>query len=102
MGTKEGGTYQIPPAMYQAIDSSEIMLADLTGIRPNVMIEVGFALRGHSNGRMLLYYETTGGWKVPFDIAGFRYIPIDQAAEIHTKLKPELVAIVNQAKAAVI
>jgi hypothetical protein len=102
MGTQVGGTYQIPPAMYAAIDSSDIMLADLTGIRPNVMIEVGFALRVHSNGRMLLYYETTGGTKVPFDIAGFQYIPIDQAAEIHNKVKPALEAIILKAKAAVI
>jgi len=102
MGTREGGTYQIPPAMYNAIDTSDIMLADLTGIRPNVMIEVGFALRGHSNGRMVLYYEKTGGWKVPFDIAGFRYIELEQAAELHTKVKPALVEIIEQAKAAVI
>jgi hypothetical protein len=102
MGTEVGGTYQIPPAMYAAIDSTDIMLADLTGARPNVMIEVGFALRGHSSGRMLLYYETTGGTEVPFDIAGFQHIAIDQAAEIHTKLKPYLEAIILQAKVAVI
>lgn len=102
MGTKEGGTYQIPTAMYDAIDSSEIMLADMTGIRPNVMIEIGFALRGHRNGRMLLFYDSRSELKVPFDIAGFQYIEISDAAEIHTKLKPSIETIIDQAKAALI
>ena len=78
------------------------MVADLTGIRPNVMIEVGFALRGHSNGRMLLYHDTRCAMKVPFDISGFQYIAISDAAEIHTKLKPAIKAIIEQANVAII
>ena len=102
MGTRVGGTYQIPPAMYEAISTSDIVLADLTGVRPNVMIEVGFALRGSSNGRILLYYETTDDMKMPFDIHGFQHIPIAQAAEIHTKLKPAIEAIIDQARVGLI
>ncbi len=102
MGMKEGGTYQIPAAMYQALASSDMMLADLTGVRPNGMIEVGFALRNHATGRMPLYYETSDGTKAPFDIAAFRHVQIDQAADIKTKRKPLLVAIINQAQVGLI
>ena len=41
MGTQEGGTYPIRQRMYEAIGSSEIFIADLTGLRPNVLIELG-------------------------------------------------------------
>ena len=104
MGTQEGGTYPIHQAMYEAIGSSEIFIADLTGLRPNVMIELGYALHHMDKGRLLLLFNPIAAPadKVPFDTNTFRYQPIGEAADIPDQLRPHLTEIVEQAKAGTI
>ncbi len=47
MGTEEGGTFPIHNRMYDAIASYDTVICDLTGRRPNVFVEAGFALKHH-------------------------------------------------------
>lgn len=68
LGTQEGATYDIRSAMYKEITDSDIFIADLTGCRHNVMVEVGYALSSNKlnfdqlnpdKGRMLFYFAST-------------------------------------------
>ena len=42
LGTQKGGTFPIHAKMYEAIAGSDIILIDLTAIRPNVCVEAGY------------------------------------------------------------
>lgn len=44
LGTQDGGTFDIRSVMYNEIKECDIFIADLTGCRHNVMVEVGYAL----------------------------------------------------------
>lgn len=103
LGTEEGGTELIHPRMYNAIGSADIFIADLTGHRPNVMIEIGYALKQHERGRLLLYYEPTAELpSPPFDVSSFRYEPIAQAADIPDALRGHIQTILQEAAAGLI
>lgn len=100
MGTEEGGTVMIHPKMYEAIESADVILVDLTGHRPNVCVEAGYALKHHKAGRLLFTFEPKDkDDKVAFDLNTYRYEPLSQAADIPVKLVPHLVKIVEDAKA---
>lgn len=98
LGTQEGGTFPIHQSMYEAIGSSEIMVVDLTGLRPNVMIELGYSLNHMGSQRLLMFFNPIEGAKnVPFDTTTFRYESIDEAADIPGKLKGHIAAIIQSA-----
>jgi hypothetical protein len=98
MGTQTGGTFPIHPRMYEAISSADIILIDLTGVRPNVCVEAGFALRHHEKNRLIFIFEPTKKQKtVPFDLNTFCYQPISNTAEICEKIKPHIEAILRGA-----
>lgn len=101
MGTQEGGTFPIHASMYEAILSSEIFIADLTGLRSNVMIELGYALHHMKTGRLLLFFNPIAAPanKVPFDTNTFRYEQIEEAADIPGKLRDHLKEILAKAAA---
>lgn len=100
MGTEEGGTFPIHSRMYEAIASSDIIICDLTGHRPNVYVEAGYALKHHESNRLIFLFEPSGaGDQVPFDLNTFKYVPITQAAEIPNRLTPELESILQSADA---
>ena len=96
MGTEKGGTFPIHDKMYEAIASSDIILCDLTGLRPNVCVEAGYALNHHKSGRLIFLFEPANeGDQVPFDLNTFKYVSVGQAAEIPNRLKPEIEAILT-------
>ncbi|NTV51249.1 MAG: hypothetical protein HGA69_00225 [Desulfobulbaceae bacterium] len=98
MGTQQGGTFLIHNRMYEAIASSDIIICDLTGQRPNVYVEAGYALKHYETNRLIFIFEPNGDDdKVPFDLNPFKYVPITQAAEIPDKLLPELKSILQSA-----
>ncbi len=101
MGTQEGGTYPIHERMYEAIGSSEILIADLTGLRPNVLIELGYALNHMHKGRLLLLFNPIAAPadRVPFDTNTFRYEEVGEAADIPARLRGHLVEILESARA---
>ncbi len=101
LANKDGGTYQIHQTMFEQIRISDIFIADLTGLRPNVMIELGYALRDHQpDGRLLLIFNAIqDAEEVPFDTKTFRYERIGEAADIPSALRKHLHAILDDAKA---
>ncbi len=102
MGTEEGGTFPIHSRMYEAIASSDIIICDLTGHRPNVYVEAGYALKHHESNRLIFLFEPCyTGDHVPFDLNTFKYVPITQAAEIPNRLTPEIESILRSAGALV-
>ena len=102
MGTEEGGTFPIHSKMYEAIASSDIIVCDLTGHRPNVYVEVGYALKHRETNRLIFLFEPNSETdKVPFDLNTFKYVEISQAAEIPNKIGPELIAILKDSGAAI-
>lgn len=96
MGTEEGGTFPIHSKMYEAIVSSDIIICDLTGHRPNVYVEAGYALKQHEKNRLIFLFEPANNEdKVPFDLNTFKYVQVTQAAEIPNKLQPEIESILR-------
>ena len=57
LGTRDTGTFDIRSVMYHDIQNCDIFIADLTGARHNVMVEVGYALKHIDTGRMLFYFQ---------------------------------------------
>lgn len=103
MGTEEGGTFPIHTRMYEAIASSDIIICDLTGHRPNVYVEAGFALKHHESNRLIFLFEPSGAEDtVPFDLTTYKYLLVNQAAEIPNKLAPELTAILEASGALIL
>ena len=79
---------------------SDIIICDLTGQRPNVFVEAGYALKHHENNRLIFLFEPRNrNDKVPFDLTTFKYVPISQAAEIPNTIKSEIIAILQDAGA---
>ncbi len=100
MGTEEGGTFPIHSRMYEAIASSDIIICDLTGHRPNVYVEAGYSLKHHESNRLIFLFQPNDAEdRVPFDLNTFKYVPISQAAEIPNRLTPELESILQSAGA---
>lgn len=100
MGTEEGGTFPIHSRMYEAIASSDIIICDLTGHRPNVYVEAGYALKHHESNRLIFMFEPSNNDdRVPFDLNTFKYVQISQAAEIPNRLKAALESIMQSAGA---
>jgi hypothetical protein len=90
MGTQKGGTFPIHSEMYDAISSADIIVIDLSRVRPNVCVEAGFALRNHEKNRLIfLFQPTKGHLSVPFDLNTFRYESFKDTGEIPERLKPQ-------------
>jgi len=99
LGTRETGTFDIRGVMYRDIRECDIFIADLSGARHNVMIEVGYALKHVETGRMLFYFQESGTCKtVPFDVNHLNYVPIVDSGEIRSKVKERIKTILTQAK----
>lgn len=97
LGTRDTGTFDIREVMYRDIRECDIFVADLTGARHNVMVEVGYALKHIDTGRMVFYFQETDTCKaVPFDVNHFSYDKIDDSAEIRTKTKVRIQTILKQ------
>ena len=98
MGTQTGTTFPIHAKMYDAITSADIILVDLTGVRPNVCVEAGFALRNHEKNRLIFIFQPTDTHKtVPFDLNTFRYELFKDTGEIPEKIKPHITEILRGA-----
>ncbi len=100
LGTEEGAAFPIHKKMYEAIASSDIVICDLTGHRPNVYIEAGYALSQLEKKRLILLFEPyDASDKVPFDLSTFKYVQVTEAAEIPDRLGTEIVAILRESGA---
>lgn len=97
MGTKTGTTIQIHTEMYEAITFSDIVLIDLSGVRPNVCIEAGYALRNHKHRLIFIFQPNDIHKDVPFDLTTFRYEYFTDASDIPEKIKPHINTILREA-----
>ncbi len=98
LGTTRGATFPIHQIMYEAVKSSDIILVDLTGLRPNVCIEAGFALKHQAQGKLIfLHHEgCVQGEQVPFDLTMYRYEPFRDTGDIRDRLKARFVEILHE------
>src|ERR1051325_10008692 len=98
MGTHSALVTPIHAEMYNAIKTADIILCDLSGSRPNVCVEIGYALSHHHKGRLVFMFEPAdSNDRVPFDLNTFRYLPIPQAAAIPGLLKQAILEIMANA-----
>lgn len=98
MGTQAGATFPIHARMYDAIRSADIILVDLTGVRPNVCVEAGFALRHHEKNRLIFIFQPSKAHKaVPFDLNTYLYEAFNDTGEIPEKIKPHIQEILRGA-----
>jgi hypothetical protein len=104
---QKGASYEIPARVFQGIDQSLLMIADLTDERPNVYCEVGYA-KSCGIPFILTFHKkdpTIGppwdridaqGNRVHFDLAAFRYVTYDNPLHLRDLLKIELDALFDQ------
>ena len=98
------GSFSIRDAIDQAIPNSDLFVADMTGLRPNVMVEIGMALHHLPKNRVLFYMqkaEDVPGLKgpiedPPFDLSGYSYVKIVDSAEIESLIRPRIKGILNE------
>lgn len=76
-----GGT---TASIMNAIETADLMVADVTDTRPNVMFELGFAV---ANAKQLVILNQRAD-HIPFDLAGWRQIVYSQ--DDLTKVRSEL------------
>jgi nucleoside 2-deoxyribosyltransferase len=96
---QEGASYEIPARVFQEIDNSRLLIADLTDEKQNVYCEVGYA-KARGIPFFLTFQKkaadsgkgqtTAASNKVHFDLAPYRYIEYETTHELRDKLKQEL------------
>jgi len=78
--------------------SSSVHSGRITGVRPNVCIEAGFALRNHEKNRLIFMFQPNKAHKkVPFDLNTFRYEEFKDTGEIPDRIKPHITEIIRGA-----
>jgi len=96
MEHESGGTFSIRDRIDKKLPQSDIFVADLTGARPNVMIEVGMALHHITRNRVLFYFQPSIDVpSVPFDLSGFQHDTIFDSSEIISKIEPKIKHIID-------
>ena len=96
---QKGASYEIPARIFQEIDQSCLVMADLTDEKQHVYCEVGYAKARGIPVFLKFHKETPGSAeakrsnlanKVHFDLAPYRYIEYDNPLDLRDKLKQEL------------
>lgn len=101
---QKGASYEIPARVFNEIDQSRLVIADLTDEKPNVYCEVGYAKSKNIPFILTFHKRTTtdippwdreseAGNKIHFDLAAYRYISYDNPMNLRDKLKTELDAL---------
>ncbi|MBI4763060.1 MAG: hypothetical protein HY787_00440 [Deltaproteobacteria bacterium] len=96
---QDGPSYEIPARVFNEIDQSRLVIADLTDEKQNVYCEVGYAKAKKIpfiltfQGKTEIFSGDTKSSvanKVHFDLAPYRYIEYDNPLDLRDKLKKEL------------
>jgi nucleoside 2-deoxyribosyltransferase len=87
---QQGASYEILARVFQEIDHSRLVIADLTDEKQNVYCEVGYA-KARGIPFFLTFQKTAApSNKVHFDLSPYRYIEYETTHELRDKLKQEL------------
>lgn len=88
---QRGPSYEIPARVFQEIDQSRLVIADLTDEKQNVYCEVGYA-RAKGIPFFLTFQKNAANPsnKVHFDLAPYRYIEYETTHDLRDQLKKEL------------
>jgi nucleoside 2-deoxyribosyltransferase len=95
-----GESFEIPTRVFQEIDGSQLVIADLTDEKPNVYCEVGYA-KARGIPFILTFRKkavepgktpiaTTAASKVHFDLSPYRHIEYVETHDLRDQLKKEL------------
>jgi hypothetical protein len=83
---------QIAQQVLENISRSEIVIAELSGERPNCYYEAGFA---HALGKTMIFCARQGE-NIHFDLAGYRFIKWGTQEELRSKLREYLDAYTSK------
>lgn len=83
---------QIAGQVLDNISKSEIVLAELTGGRPNCYYEAGFA---QALGKTMIF-SIRQGEDIPFDLSGYRFIRWQTEEDLRQKLRQHLESYISK------
>jgi nucleoside 2-deoxyribosyltransferase len=89
-----GASFEIPSRVFQEIDGSRLVIADLTDEKPNVYCEVGYAKARGIPFILTSQKQATGRGanksRVHFDLAPYRRIEYETTHDLRDKLETEI------------
>jgi nucleoside 2-deoxyribosyltransferase len=87
---QSGASYEIPARVFQEIDNSRLVIADLTDEKPNVYCEVGYAKARGIPFFLTFQKKDSTANKVHFDLAPYRHIEYETTHDLRDQLQKEL------------
>jgi nucleoside 2-deoxyribosyltransferase len=94
---QQGASFDIPARVFQEIENSRLVIADLTDEKPNVYCEVGYAKARGIPFFLTFQKKDAAANRVHFDLAPYRHIEYETTHDLRDQLKKELAAWHDQA-----
>ena len=95
LSKQDGAAYSIQDVIRTTIPTSDIVVIDITGNRPNVMIELGYALKHLTVDRLIIVKDKNS--EAPFDISDIRRREISEANDLKGDFAKDIDEIISHA-----